>query len=161
MFIRFWETDWAFIGLPKPMMKVSVVKGATKKNSWFIPVVGGNELRDHNFQFTGSKLVIGADNSNVSDSCLLFVGNESSARSYVGVSKYNKITPIKTVQASNAAGNRIEVAVILEAGKSLILSQTGRYPRWQAYTWNGVKIESKIYSDKEEFYFIFGIENEK
>lgn len=158
MFIRFWKTDWEFIGLPKPMMKVAIVKGATKKDSGFIPVVGGDEFKDHNFQFVdGNKLVIGADNSNVSTDCLLFVGNESSARSYVKLSKYNKANVIKSVQASNASGNRLEVAVILEVGESLILGQSGRYARWETYTWNGSEIESKIYSDKEEFYFVFDI----
>lgn len=161
MFIRFWKTDWEFIGLPKPMMKVSIIKGATKKDSGFIPVVGGDELKDHNFHFVdNNKLVIGANDSNVSTNCLLFVGNESSARSYIKVSKYNKANVIKSVQASNASGNRLEVACILEVGESLILSQSGRYARWQAYTWNGNEIESKIYSDKEEFYFVFDIVEE-
>lgn len=159
MFIRFWKTNWQFLNSPKPMIKTTVVRGATKKDSGFIPVVGG-QPKDHNFRLIENKLVIGADNSNVSDDCLLFLGNDSSARSYVKISEHNKVNPLKVVTASNAEGNQIEVAVILNLGESFILRQTGRYARWQSYTWNG-EVESKIYSDKEEFYFVFGIDPTK
>lgn len=149
----FVKSKWQF---QENRFRVEIIKGARQRDSAFIPVAGGVPA-NHNFKLltNPNKIFVQGTDSNVSDDALLLLSHDSSARSFLRLDEqFTTAQVMKTVTATNAAGNEIAVAAKLEKDQRLVLQQTGRYARWYVYSWDGGELTCTKFTDKEEFEFV-------
>ena len=136
--------------------RAEIIKGATKRASAFIGVSGGKP-EHHNFKLitNPNKIIVGADNSNYSDQLLLLLSVDSSARSNVSAnSVYTSAELVNVISAANAAGNELALIAKFEKDQKLVLKQTGRYDRWEVYSWNGSELKFQKFTNDEEFKYV-------
>lgn len=135
-------------------LRAEIIKGARKRASAFINVSGGKP-EDHNFKLVTDNIVVGEPNSNFSDQLLLLLSVDSSARSQVTINNnFTSAEVVREVSAANAAGNELAAVVKFEKDQKLVIKQTGRYDRWEMYSWNGSNLKFQKFTNDEEFKYV-------
>lgn len=169
----YYVSKWKWEESPS-RLKAEIVKGATKRASAFIAVSGGKP-EHHNFKLvtdtkavdfpsvgghvapvavSPTKIVVGEPNSNSSDELLLLLSIDSSARSQVTINRgFTSAEVVREVSAANAAGNELAVIAKFEKDQKLVIKQTGRYTRWEMYTWDG-SLKFQKFTNDEEFKYV-------